>query len=166
MAISATTAICDSFKKEILMGTHLFKAAGGNTFKMALLKATASGSGTYDKSFTNYGSGSGTPTTSNIGTDEAADTSGNAQYTAGGFTMTPNADPSTGTDVAWVDWTTDPNWGPAATITSYGAVLYNSTASGAAVACFAFGADKTCTTGTFTVTLPAPAYNTALLRIA
>jgi hypothetical protein len=45
-------------------------------------------------------------------------------------------------------------------------VLYNSTGSGLAVACFDFGADKTSTTGTFTVTLPAPAYNTGLLRIS
>ena len=166
MPITVTTAFCNSCKKEILMGLHLFKAAAGHTFKMAMVKATAGGSGTYDKNYLNYGSGSGAPTVSNMGTDETTDTSGNNRYTAGGFTMTPNADPSNGTDVAWIDWTTDPNWGTDATITAYGALLYNSSASGLAVAAFTFGADKTCTTGTFTITLPAPAYNTALLRIA
>jgi hypothetical protein len=115
---------------------------------------------------TNYGAGSGAWSTSNMGTDESSDTSGNVQYTAGGFTMTANADPSLGTDVAWVTWNTNPNWGPAATITARGALLYNSTASGAAVAVYDFGADKISTTGTFTVTLPASAYNTAMLRIA
>jgi hypothetical protein len=165
MAITVTTAMCDSFKKEILMGSHLFKAAAGHTFKLCLLKATAAGSGTYSTATTNYGSGAGSPTTSNVGTDEATDTSGNARYTAGGFTMTPNADPTIGTNIAWVDWTTDPNWGTDATISSYGGLLYNSTASGLAVATLAWGADKTCTTGTFTVTLPAPAFTTALLRI-
>lgn len=167
MAISITTSMCDSFKKELLEGLHVFKASAGNTFKMALLKATASGSGTYNTQNTNYGSGSGSPTTSNVGTDEASDTSGNARYTAGGFTMTPNADPALDTTnhISYIDWTTDPNWGPDATITSFGAVLYNSTGSGTMVGVFAFGADKTSTTGTFTVVLPAPAYNTAIIRI-
>lgn len=169
MAITVSTAMCDTFKKEILMGTHLFKASGGNTFKILLLKAAASGAGTYGTGTTNVGTpGSSAPSTSNVGTDEAADTSGNSQYTSGGFTMTPNADPAldTGNHVSYIDWTTDPNWGPAATITASGAVLYNSTASGAGVASFTFGGDKTSTTGTFTLTLPSPAFNTAVLRIA
>lgn len=169
MALSITTAMCDTFKKEILMGVHLFKASAGDTFKMLLLKGAASGSGTYGAGTTNVGTpGSGTPSASNVGTDETTDTSGNSQYTSGGFTMTPNADPTldTGNHVAYIDWTTDPNWGPAATITSRGAVLFNNTQSGKSVACFDFGADKASTTGTFTVTLPAPAFNTAILRIA
>lgn len=169
MAISITTSMADSFKKEILMGSHLFKASGGNTFKMLLLKAAASGAGTYDTQNTNVGTpGTGTPSTSNVGTDEAADTSGNNRYTSGGFTMTANADPSLDTTnhVAYIDWNTDPNWGTDATITASGAVLYNSTGSGTIVGVFDFGGDKTCTTGTFTVVLPAAAYNTAVIRIA
>ena len=169
MALSITTSVCDSFRKEVLMGTHLFKASGGNTFKVLLLKAASAGSGTYNTQNTNVGTpGSSAPSTSNVGTDEATDTSGNAQYTSGGFTMVTNADPSLDTTnhVSYIDWATDPNWGPAASITSRGAVLYNSTASGATVAVFDFGADKISTTGTFTITLPAPAYNTALLRLA
>ena len=165
MAITVTTAMCDSFKKEILMGSHLFKASGGHTFKLCLLKATAAGSGTYDAGQTNYGSGSGAPSTSNVGTDEATDTSGNSRYTAGGFTMATNADPTISNNVAFIDWATDPSWGPDATITSYGGLLYNSTASGLAVATLAWGADKTCTTGTFTVTLPAATSAAAILRI-
>jgi hypothetical protein len=55
MALTITTAIADSFKKEILMGAHLFKASGGHTFKMLLLKAAASGAGTYGYSTTNVG---------------------------------------------------------------------------------------------------------------
>lgn len=166
MAITVTTAIADSFRKELLMGSHLFKASGGNTFKMLLLKATAAGSGTYNASNTNVGTpGAGTPGTANVGTDEATDTSGNSRYTSGGFTMVTNADPTISTNIAYVDWATDPNWGTDATITAYGAVLYNSTGSGTIVGCFAFGADKTCTTGTFTITLPAAAYNTAILRV-
>ena len=169
MSLTITTSMADSFKKEILMGTHLFKASGGNTFKMLLLLNAAAGAGTYGASNTNVGTpGTGSPSNTNVGTDETTDTSGNAQYTSGGFTMATNADPSLDTvnHVAYVTWSTNPNWGPAASITSRGAVLYNSTAGGNIVAVFDFGADKTSTTGTFTVTLPAAAYNTALLRIA
>lgn len=168
MALTITTAMTDTFKKEILMGTHLFKTSGGNTFKMALFKAAAGGGGTWGAATTNYGSGSGSPTNSNMGTDEASDTSGNAQYTAGGITMTPNADPAldTANHVAYIDWTTDPNWGPAATIAARGCMLYNSTASGAAVAVFSFGSDQSSITGSFILTLPTPSYSAALLRIA
>jgi len=35
MAIT-TNAICNSFKKELLEGTHNFKASGGNSFKLSL----------------------------------------------------------------------------------------------------------------------------------
>ena len=168
MAISITQSAADSFWKEVLMGTHLFKASGGNTFKMLLLKAAAAGAGTYNKLNTNVGTpGSNAPSTTNVGTDEATDTSGNNRYTSGGFTMTPNADPALDTTnhVAYIDWTTDPNWGTDATITACGAVLYNSTAGGAFVGVFDFGGDKICTTGTFTIILPNAAYNTAMLRI-
>ena len=168
MALSITTAMADSFKKEVLMGSHLFKASGGHTFKMLLLKGASAGNGTYNALNTNVGTpGSGSPSTSNVGTDETADTSGNSQYTSGGFTMTANADPSLDNTnhIAYIDWNTDPSWGPAATITSRGAVLYNSTQSGLVVGVFDFGADKVSTTGTFTVVLPGAAYNTALLRL-
>lgn len=168
MALTITTSMADSFKGEVLKGLHLFKASGGNTFKMLLLKAAASGAGTYNTQNTNVGTpGSGTPSTSNVGTDEASDTSGNSQYTSGGFTMVTNADPTVDTTnhIAYIDWATDPSWGPAATISSRGCVLYNSTQGGTIVAVFDFGADKTSTTGTFTIVLPTPAYNTALLRI-
>src|SRR5579863_8415964 len=126
MALTITTAMADSFKKELLMGSHLFKASGGNTFKMLLLTSAAAGAGTYNQVNTNVGTpGSSAPSTSNVGTDETTDTGGSAQYTSGGFTMTPNADPAVdGTNhIAYIDWTTDPNWGPAASISSRGAVL-------------------------------------------
>lgn len=164
MAITITSALCDSWKKEVLMGTHLFKASSGDTFKMLLLKATASGSGTYNSQTTNVGTpGSSAPSTSNVGTDENAGTG----YTSNGFTMTPNADPGLDTTnhVAYIDWTTDPNW-TSSTITSIGAVLYNSTASNKSVAVFSFTTDQSSSNGTFTVQLPAPAYNTALIRLA
>ena len=45
MAISQ--AMCTSFKKELLEGTHNFKNSGGNDFKLALYTSSASlGAGT------------------------------------------------------------------------------------------------------------------------
>jgi hypothetical protein len=45
MAISS--AICTSFKQEILVGTHNFTASSGDTFKIALYTSSASlGAGT------------------------------------------------------------------------------------------------------------------------
>ena len=40
MAISS--AICNSFKQELLVGTHNFTASSGNTFKIALYTSSAS----------------------------------------------------------------------------------------------------------------------------
>jgi hypothetical protein len=169
MALTITQAMADSFKSEVLQGIHKFLASGGATFKMLLLNSTAAGTGTYNQLNTNVGTpGSGTPTTSNVGTDETTDTSGNNEYTSGGFTMTPNSNPTLDltNNVAYINWATNPSWGPAASIASRGAILWNVTAGGNIVGVFDFGSDKTCTTGTFTVTLPAAAYNTAIVRFA
>ena len=72
MPISITTAMPTSFKVEILRAVHNFTASTGNTFKVALLKATASGSGTFGAATTSY---------SNLSTDELGSGSG---YTTGG----------------------------------------------------------------------------------
>ena len=53
MAITISTAMPTSFKVELMKGLHDF-TSGSVTFKLALLKATASGSGTYGASTTNY----------------------------------------------------------------------------------------------------------------
>lgn len=53
-------------------------------------------------------------------------------------------------------------WSPAA-FTTRCALIYNASASNAAVAVIDFGADKTCA-NTFTVTMPANTYSTALIR--
>lgn len=49
-----TTAMPTSFKVEILRAVHNFTASTGNTFKIALGKATASITGTYGAATTNY----------------------------------------------------------------------------------------------------------------
>ena len=40
--MSISQAMCTSFKKELLTGTHNFSASGGDTFKLALYTGSAS----------------------------------------------------------------------------------------------------------------------------
>jgi len=151
MAISITTAMPTSFKVEILKAVHNFTASTGNTFKIALLKATAAGSGTFGAATTNY---------SDLGTDQLATASG---YTQPGNTLTsvtPVADGTTAVcDFADTTWTS-------ATFTTCGALIYNSTASGAACAVLSFGGDQQVSSGDFTIQFPAAAAATAIIRIA
>lgn len=151
MAISITTAMPTSFKVEILKAVHNFTASTGNTFKIALFKATAAGSGTYGAATTNY---------SDMGSDQLSTATG---YTQPGNTLTsvtPVADGTTAIcDFADTTWTS-------ATFTTCGALIYNSTASGAACAVLSFGGDQQVSSGDFTIQFPAAAAATAIIRIA
>lgn len=87
-------------------------------------------------------------------------------YTIGGNTLTGKviSYDATSPGTAWITfsnsiWTT-------ATFTARGALIYDSTRSNAAIAVLDFGADKTVTSGTFTVQMPAATASTALIRIA
>jgi hypothetical protein len=155
-----TTTLCSSFKEELLNGSHNFNGFTPDTFRIALISSDAINS--YGSSFINYGTGSGTPTLHNLGTDEVE---GNNGYTTGGLVLT-SVTVSLESNIAYVDWTTNPSWGPAATISSTGAIIYNTTQSGKAVAVFDFGGTITSVNGTFTITLPAPGITTALIRIS
>jgi hypothetical protein len=139
--MSITTAICNSFKQEVLQGVH----TSSDTYKMALFTSAAS----LDKNTTAYAA-----------TNEASGTG----YTAGGLTMTGYTTALDG-DVAYIDFTTDPQW-TSATITAAGALIYNSSKSNKAVAVFAFGGDVSSTAGNFTVQLPAASGSTALIRLS
>lgn len=135
-----------SFKVEILKGVHNFSNPGGNTFKLALYNNSAS----FNASTTAY-------TTTN-------EVAASGSYTAGGGTLssvTPTSGGTTAfTDFADLSFTT-------ATITAYGALIYNDTATGnPAVAVLDFGGAKTSTAGTFTIVFPAATATGAIIRIA
>jgi len=154
MPISVTTAMPTSFKVEILRAVHNFTASTGNTFKLALMKATAAGSGTYGAATTSYDN-----LTSN--SDELPNGSG---YTTGGNTLTsvtPVADGTTAVcDFDNTTWTT-------ATFTTCGGIIYNDTASGnPACAVLSFGGDQQVSSGDFQIQFPAAAAATAIIRIA
>ncbi len=144
-------AMPTSFKVEILKAVHNFTASTGDTFKIALFVSTASGSGTYGAATTNY---------SQMGADELATATG---YTRPGNTLvsvTPVADGTT----AICDFS-DTTWS-SATFTTSGALIYNSTASGAACAVLSFGGDQQVSSGDFTIQFPTAAAATAIIRIA
>jgi hypothetical protein len=154
MPISVTTAMPTSFKVEILKAVHNFTASTGNTFKLALMKATAAGSGTYGAATTSYD-------TLVSNSDELANGSG---YTTGGNTLTsvtPVADGTTA--VCDFDNTT---WS-SATFTTCGGIIYNDTAAGnPACAVLSFGGDQQVSSGDFQIQFPAAAAATAIIRIA
>ena len=150
MAISQ--AMCTSFKTELMTATHDFTTTTGNVFKIALFRATASIVGTYGAATTNYSE-------MTASSDEASGTG----YTAGGNTLT-NVTPTSSGTTAYTDFA-DTTWS-AATITASGALIYNSTASGASVAVLDFGADKTSTDGDFTIIFPTDDASNAIIRIA
>lgn len=154
MAITVTTAMPTSFKVEILKAVHNFTASTGNTFKLALMKATAAGSGTYGAATTSY-----TDLTGN--SDELPNGSG---YTTGGNTLvsvTPVADGTTAVcDFDNTTWTS-------ATFTTCGGIIYNDTAAGdPACAVLSFGGDQQVSSGDFQIQFPAAAAATAIIRIA
>ena len=146
--MAITSAICNSFKVEILKAEHNFTASSGNTFNLALYTSSA----TLNKSTTAY-------TTSN----EITNTSGSA-YTAKGKALT-SVTPVLSTDTAVCDFA-DVSW-PSASFTANGCLIFNdSHSSDAAVCAIAFGSDKTVTSGTFTIQFPTADASDAIIRIA
>jgi hypothetical protein len=177
MAVSGTNIAANTYVVSVTNSTTLILsiAATGSTstgtitftadaFKLALITGTPTNS--YDKTFTNYGTGSGSPTTSNLGTDEVASGGG---YTTGGFALT-NVSPSVpGSDTATISFSVNPSW-TSATFSTLGCVIYNTSArSGSAnraVAVYGFGSVQTISSGTFTLTIPVNAAATAILALA
>ena len=143
--MAITTALCTSFKQEILEAVHNFKNSGGSTFNLALYTSSAS-----------LGAGTTAYTTSN----EVSGTN----YTAKGASLT-RVDPSTSGTTALTDFAdlTFSN----ATVTARGALIFNDSASGDPAVCgLDFGGDKTSTAGDFTIQFPAADASNAIIRIA
>ena len=145
-------AMCSSFKKELLEGTHNF-ATGGNDFKLALF---AEGTGAKGSTTATLGA----TTTVLVTTGEIASS---GSYVTGGAALTKVGASLSGTtgitDFADLSFTT-------ATITAMGALIYNSTNSNKAVAVLDFSSNKTSTSGTFTVQFPTADASNAIIRIA
>ena len=144
--MAITQAMTTSFKRQLLEAGHNFKTsgAGGNSFKIALYTNAAS-----------LDAGTTVFTTSN----EASGTN----YVSGGLALT-NATPATSGTTAFCDFS-DVTWS-ASSITARGAMIYNTNLTNAAVAILDFGADKTSTSGDFTVQFPTADATNAIIRLA
>jgi len=143
MAIS--TAMCTSFKVEILKAVHNFTATPGNTFNLALYTSSAT---------------LGAATTAYSSSNEVSGTN----YTAKGAALTSVTPVASGTTALgdFADLTFSN-----ATVTANGALIFNDSASGDPAVCsLAFGGDKTSTAGDFTIQFPAADASNAIIRIA
>ena len=143
--MAITSAICNSFKTEILTGVHNFTASSGDTFNLALYTSSAT---------------LGASTTAYTATNEVSGTG----YTAKGnalTSVTPALDSSTAVcDFADTSFTS-------ASFTARGCLIFNDSATGdPAVCAIDFGADKTVTSGTFTIQFPTADASNAIIRIA
>jgi hypothetical protein len=138
--------MCTSFKVQLMQGVHNFTTGTGNAFKLALYDNSAS----FTAATTAY-------TASN-------EVTASGSYAAGGGTLTNVTPTSTGTtaftDFADLSFTS-------ATITAFGALIYNDTAAGDPSVCVLdFGGAKTSTSGTFTIIFPTADATSAIIRIA
>ena len=143
--MAITSAVCNSFKAEVLQALHNFTASSGNSFKLALYTSSAS---------------LGATTTAYTSSNEASGTG----YTAKGAFLT-SVTPTTSGTTALTDFN-DLTFSTA-TITARGALIYNEAAtSDPSVCVLDFGGDKTSTNGDFTIQFPAADASNAIIRIA
>ena len=145
--MAITQAICNSFKKQMFEADMNFKQSGGDKFKLALYSSTA----TLISATTAF------TATGQVGNS--------GQYTSGGGLLVNNGTSITA-GVARVDFADRSFTG--VTLTARGALIYNTSSdtTNAAVCVLDFGADKTATSGTFTIQFPAPTSTAAILRIS
>ena len=143
--MAITSAMCTTFKKEILEAVHNFKNTGGSTFNLALYTSSASlGASTTAYTTSNEVSGTG--------------------YTAKGAALT-RVDPSNDGTTAITDFSNLTF--SSSSITARGALIFNDSASGDPAVCVLdIGADKTSTSGDFTIQFPAADASNAIIRIA
>ena len=144
--MAITQAIANNFKKLLLEGDSNFKQSGGDKYKLALYTSSA----TLNSSTTSFTTG-----------NEVS----SSNYTSGGGALVNNPTSLTA-GVARADFA-DLSF-QNVTLTARGALIYNtsSATTNSAVCVLDFGADKTATSGTFTVQFPAPTSTAAILRIS
>ena len=145
--MAITTAMCNSFKEELLGGVHDLDT---DTLKVALIKASPAG--TYGAATTNYSDVTGN-------SDEAVGTN----YTASGQEL-DSATISLSGDTAFVDFADEVFVN--LTISADGAIIYNASKGNRAIAVFEFGDTVSSTSGDFTIVFPAADASSAVIRIS
>ena len=138
--------IPDSFKSELLKGTHNFASSGGDSFKLALYTDISSLSAS---------------TTAFTTTNEVS-TSG-TNYTSGGNALT-NSGVSVASNTAFIDFA-DLTFS-SVTLSAVGAMIYNDDNSDKICLILDVGGTKTATNGDFIIQFPTADASTAIFRIA
>ena len=145
--------ICNSFKQELFLGVHDFRATGGDVFKLALYTAAAT---------------LGATTTAYTSSNEVV----SPNYSAGGASLT-NLGTFLTAPTAFIDYAdlTFVN----VTLTTRGCLIYNTTPSAndnsnnpltnPSVRVLDFGGDKQAVAGDITIVFPSATATTALIRI-
>jgi len=144
--MAITTAMCSSFKQELLGGVHDLDT---DTLKLALIKASPTG--TYGAATTNYSDVTGN-------SDEASGTG----YSAGGGTLDSPVITLSGT-TAFVDFADEAFSN--VTVSADGCIIYNSSQTNKAIAVFDFGGTVSATSGTLTVQFPTADASNAVIRL-
>jgi hypothetical protein len=145
--MAITTAMCNSFKQELLGGVHDLDT---DTLKVALIKQSPTG---------NYGAATSNYSDITDDTDEAVGTN----YTATGQTL-DSATISLSGSTAFVDFADEVFVN--LTISADGCVIYNASQGNKTIAVFDFGTTVTSTAGDFTVVFPAADASNAVIRIS
>ena len=145
--MAITTAMCTSFKQELLGAVHDMDT---HTLKLALIKSGMSG--TYGAATTNYSDVTGN-------SDEASGTN----YSAGGNNL-DSAAIAVSSTTAHVDFADEVFSN--VTTSAAGCIIYNSSASNKAVCVIDFGGTVSATAGDLTIEFPAADASNAVIRIA
>ncbi len=155
-----TQAMCSSFKKEILCGSHALGAQAANGTRTVTTKDVVKAA-LYVTTAT-----VGAATTAYSSSNEVTNGAGTG-YTAGGATVTNGTAPSNSTTYAI--WTPDGSlsWTAFTSAAAFDCVLlYNSSSTGnLAISSHTFGS-QSIAAGTFTLTMPSNAVGTALVQIS
>ena len=142
-----TTAMCTTFKQELLGGLHDLDT---DSIKLALIKP--SNSGTYGAATTNY---------SNV--TDASDEASGTNYSAGGQALGSPSITVSGT-TAMVDFA-DEVFANVST-SADGCIIYNTANSNSAICVIDFGGTVTAVAGDLTIEFPAVGASTTIIRIA
>ncbi len=144
--MAITTAMCTSFKSELLGGLHDLDT---DSLKLALIKASPSG--TYGAATTNYSNVTGA-------SDEASGTN----YSAGGQALGSASIAVSGT-TATVDFA-DEVFSNVTTSAS-GCIIYNTANSNSAICVIDFGGTVSATAGDLTIQFPTADASNTVIRI-
>ena len=151
--MAITSAIANSFKRDLGIGRHNFTVTTGDVFKLALIKAA--NVRTYGAGSLNYSELIAATT------DEVAAGGG---YATGGFALV-SATPVLSGATAIFDFTSDIS-NASSTFSTDGCEIYNTSKANEVISVHDFGGTKSPSNGTFAINFPVADASNAYIRLA